>query len=68
MTILACIVIAVTPLLTLLPAQAAEDSSDSVGMDFSAYDGLLIDSIEIDNRNIFDTDLPRYNNFAFIQS
>ena len=28
-------------------------------------EGLLIDSIEIDNRNIYDTEDPRYDNFIF---
>lgn len=31
----------------------------------SCYEGLLIDSIEIDNRNIYDTDDDRYDGFIF---
>ncbi|MCB2201458.1 hypothetical protein KQH51_01855 [bacterium] len=29
------------------------------------FDGWIIDSLIVDNRNIFDTDLPRYDNWVF---
>ncbi|MEE8576909.1 MAG: hypothetical protein V3T31_06610, partial [candidate division Zixibacteria bacterium] len=65
LTRLACIVLTVAPLLMLSPVLAVPNSSDSLAVDLTVYDSLIIDSIEIDNREIFDTDQPRYNNFAF---
>lgn len=45
---------------------APPDSSMAAETDaLTAFDGLIIDSIVIDNRNIFDTDNPEFDYFIF---
>jgi len=41
------------------------DFQHSVEADLIKYDGLIIDSVEIENQNIFDTNIKGYDNFIF---
>ena len=45
--------------------QGGNDIGHPVEADLIKYDGLLIDSVEIENRNIFDTNVKGYDNFIF---
>lgn len=42
-----------------------DDIEHPVQADLVVYDGLIIDSIEIENRKIYDTEQKPYNNFFF---
>ena len=44
---------------------SGSDIRHSVEADLVKYDGLLIDSVEIENREIFDTAVKGYDNFIF---
>lgn len=46
-------------------ALAPDDTAGLAGPDSLAFDGARIDSIVIENRNVFSTDKPGYDNFLF---
>ena len=46
-------------------SSAGDDRTDEVPRQMSDFAGVTVDSIAIDNRNIFDTDDSRYHHFIF---
>ena len=63
----AIIVFLLVLLLVTCPLAAADGlaAARTVQSAASAFDGLVIDSVEIDNRNIYDTDREPYDRFVF---
>ncbi|MFC1475330.1 hypothetical protein ACFLQG_01655, partial [Candidatus Zixiibacteriota bacterium] len=46
-------------------ANSPSKSENKIIDDYALYQGLIIDSIIIDNRNVYDTDSPAYDNYLF---
>ena len=61
----ACIILSVFTVLVLLFSEPAAAQIDSSIVVQSIYEGIIIDSIIIDNRNIYDTDSSTYDKFIF---